>query len=301
MMQDSFTKRDALSKVIKFTFVFTVLIAVLVFLVQGSLLHEQFRVVGFGNLHAYLFDSEKIWLNILFLLLELVALALCLLYFRIYRDEATILSLGLQVPNAKNVGIGALIGLLIPSIFFMIVYLNNESATISADGISPSYLFHLLVIFLMVAFVEELLFRGYILGTLMKAFSPIMSMIISSAVFALLHVQNIHITPLQLFNIFLFGCLQCQLLFYTKKLWMPITVHFVWNFATTIFFYLLTEDPIEAFHEDGFNRMNDSIPSWIPILVLLLLISTFIYLNQIGNSKKANRISEVGSNQLTAS
>ena len=143
-------RREAITKVIKCTVVFIILMNVLAFLIRGSLLHEHIRISDFGNLHFNLWNPEKLWLNILFLLVELAALLVCLLYFRVYRDEASIMSLGFLSPTKETVGIGALLGLLVPSIWFLVVYISADAFVLSTNGISLLYLFQLTIVFILV-------------------------------------------------------------------------------------------------------------------------------------------------------
>ena len=235
-------------------------------------MHEHIRISDFGNLHFNLWNPEKLWLNILFLLVELAALLVCLLYFRVYRDEASIMSLGFLSPTKETVGIGALLGLLVPSIWFLVVYISADAFVLSTNGISLLYLFQLIIVFILVAVVEEGLFRGYILNTLLKVFSPLVSVVITSTMFALMHVSNPHMTFHELLVIFLLGCLASQFFLYTKKLWMSMAFHLTWNLSIVVSFYLLNEDPLDELQQNGFNLMNSSSFLWLLTLILSLLI-----------------------------
>jgi membrane protease YdiL (CAAX protease family) len=81
-----------------------------------------------------------------------------------------------------------------------------------------------------VAFTEELMFRGYILGNLMQSMNKWLALILSSLVFAVVHVANPDIGFIPVLNIFLAGIFLGLNFLYTKNLWYSIALHFSWNF-----------------------------------------------------------------------
>jgi membrane protease YdiL (CAAX protease family) len=86
------------------------------------------------------------------------------------------------------------------------------------------------VIMIMVAFVEEVIFRGYLLNNLMQSMNKWMALIISALIFALVHKTNPDVTILALINIFLGGIFFGLNYIFTKNLWFSIFFHFGWNF-----------------------------------------------------------------------
>jgi membrane protease YdiL (CAAX protease family) len=88
-----------------------------------------------------------------------------------------------------------------------------------------------IVLYIIVALTEEIAFRGYILGRLLRTnMHGIWALIISAIVFMLMHGANNHITMLPMFNLFLAGVLLGSVYIYTKNLWYGISLHFFWNF-----------------------------------------------------------------------
>lgn len=85
---------------------------------------------------------------------------------------------------------------------------------------------------------EELLSRGYQLknlaeglgGTLGSKGSVIVSVLLSSAVFGVLHLLNDHASALSTFNIFVAGIMLAIGYILTGELAIPIGVHIAWNF-----------------------------------------------------------------------
>ena len=88
-----------------------------------------------------------------------------------------------------------------------------------------------LVFYLLVAFNEELAFRGYLLQNLCSDWGSLISLLASSLLFGLMHGLNPHFTPLGLVGIALAGVVMAYGYFISRSLWLPIAFHFSWNFA----------------------------------------------------------------------
>lgn len=86
----------------------------------------------------------------------------------------------------------------------------------------------LAAVFMPAAIHEELLFRGYLFQKLRVSHRRT-SILLTSAVFALLHAANVGITPLAMTNLFLGGVLLALAYEWRKNLWMPVGLHFGWN------------------------------------------------------------------------
>ena len=112
---------------------------------------------------------------------------------------------------------------------FLLLLLLRE---INWDGINPDVnsILLSLILFLAVAFLEELFFRGYILGNLMLSMNRWIALLVSSLVFTVVHMPNAHFTPIGFAAIFLAGMLLGTPYIYTRSLWLPISLHFSWNF-----------------------------------------------------------------------
>lgn len=87
-----------------------------------------------------------------------------------------------------------------------------------------------LLILVIVAFVEEVLFRGYLLNNLMQSLNKWIALLISAVLFALFHYSNPDINVIAFVNIFLGGIFFGLNYIYTKNLWFSIFFHFAWNF-----------------------------------------------------------------------
>ena len=104
---------------------------------------------------------------------------------------------------------------------------------------------------LMVGALEELIFRGGLLNTMIRAGRQTTSGLyaaaaLSSLVFALCHYMNLVYTPflettVQVYNAFCLGLLFCAVYLRCKNLWVCVSLHTLWNFANAV--GLLAPDP----------------------------------------------------------
>jgi len=86
-------------------------------------------------------------------------------------------------------------------------------------------------ILLLSAFSEELVFRGFILGRLLTKTNRFLALMVSSAIFALFHINNPEVSPLAVMNIFLGGLLLGITYTFNRNIWFGFMLHFSWNFA----------------------------------------------------------------------
>ena len=86
------------------------------------------------------------------------------------------------------------------------------------------------LLMILVAFNEEVIFRGYVLRNLMQSVHKWVALLISALLFALVHLGNPDITVIAVVNVFLAGLLLGINYVYTRNLWFGIVLHFTWNF-----------------------------------------------------------------------
>jgi len=130
-------------------------------------------------------------------------------------------------------------------------------AVIRWQGIGKEVLLVLgaaLLFMLLIGLSEELLFRGYAFQTLLRGIGPLLSISLSSVVFALAHISNPNTSLLGFTNIFLVGVLFSLLYLRSGSLWLPVGLHAGWNFAL-LFFHV----PVSGF----------AIPFSTPFLTVL--------------------------------
>jgi hypothetical protein len=82
----------------------------------------------------------------------------------------------------------------------------------------------------MVAFTEEIVFRGYLLKSFLQSYKPWVALVLSAAVFALFHAGNPNAAFLPVCNVLVAGLLMGVNYMYTRNLWFGIVLHLAWNF-----------------------------------------------------------------------
>ncbi|WP_324028013.1 type II CAAX endopeptidase family protein [Maribacter sp. BPC-D8] len=208
--------------------------------------------------------------------------------FMKFVDDEKFIEVGLQIKNRKkDIAIGTLLGLIIMTIAYFGLAASKE-IVFSKFNFNFHELFLTTVLFILVAILEEVLFRGYIQKNLMLSFNKYVALIVASALFALMHGANPNISLFSLLGLFLAGMALGASYMYTKNLWYPIAFHFSWNlFQSLLGFNVSGQDiySIIEFTVPENNKINGgqfgfegSIFSLFTELILVFLI---IYYYQI--------------------
>lgn len=156
--------------------------------------------------------------------------------FRRFIDQETFQSMGFypngyRMESIAGLGLGAF---MLAGGFAVLVFLQEILWT--GTNVDLSNILLGVVLFMLVALSEELLLRGYVLNNLMKSMHRIIALTISSIMFTLIHIFNSNSSWIGFLNIFLAGILLGLPYVYTKSLWLPIALHFSWNFFQGIIF-----------------------------------------------------------------
>jgi len=118
------------------------------------------------------------------------------------------------------------------------------------------------VMFIFAALAEEATFRGYPLQTFTRARLALLGVLLTSVPFALGHLWNPNVVPGVTFaNTALAGIWLALAYLRTRSLWLPLGVHWAWNWAMGSFFGL----PVSGLHLVGatFLRADDVGPAWL--------------------------------------
>jgi len=176
---------------------------------------------------ALLLNGDLLWLTVLTGLL----LAFLVVYiFRRFVDRESFVSLGFDTEGWGNEALtGFFLAPALLGLGSLILFASGNLKWMDFD-FDPGNLFIEMGIFIMAAFSEEIIFRGYILNNLMSSFNRWVALFISSVLFALAHFSAEGIGFLPLVNLFLGGLLLGINYSYTKNIWFAIFLHFSWNF-----------------------------------------------------------------------
>jgi len=100
---------------------------------------------------------------------------------------------------------------------------------------SPGKFLFVSVVLLFGAVGEELMFRGYAFQILLRRFGPLWVIVPFGLLFAAAHLGNLNSNPLGLLNTALWGIVLGYAFFRSGDLWLPIGLHFGWNWTLPLF------------------------------------------------------------------
>jgi membrane protease YdiL (CAAX protease family) len=227
-----------------------------------------------------MFDAEVSLISVL------CATKICMYFF----EKKKMIDIGLRFSIKSKREL--LLGIIIPFIMLLIVflfyivfgfgYIVEGSSTFVFD------LFLAFLVFVLVAFNEEIMFRGYIFQKFIELTNKYFAAFLLSFLFGLAHLGNPNISILGVINIVLVGILFSICYIKTSSLWLPISLHFSWNFV---------QGSVFGFPVSGFNNFDTFIlfvstgPEWVTggsfgpeggiiASLLLLAITSLILFNK---------------------
>ena len=177
-------------------------------------------------------------------LVNLIVMTLSIFIARRWFDKRSFTSLGLKLDKKMWADLLAGIGITFLQMGFIYIVMyalgwiifegfawQFESATDVTFG-----LVGMLAVFILVGWNEELLSRGYQLQNLADGINLFWGVVISSAVFGILHLGNPNATWISAVGIFFAGVYLAYGYTRTKQLWLPIGLHIGWNFFEGVIF-----------------------------------------------------------------
>lgn len=175
---------------------------------------------------------------------EVITVTLSVFLARRFLDKRSIESLGLRLDGRTILDILTGIGItffqmgLIYLLMTALGWVTFEGFAWEFDslGIVLGNTLLFFLIFVGVAWSEELLSRGYHLQTLASGLNVFWGVVISSSVFGALHLGNPNATWVSAAGIFLAGLFFAYGYLRTGQLWLPIGMHLGWNFFEGVVF-----------------------------------------------------------------
>lgn len=125
---------------------------------------------------------------------------------------------------------GLVIGIVSISLVFAALVLSGSA---QVESWTPRFAFSQLVyvfVFISVGFAEEIFGRGYVMSVLRQTKNKPVIVLVSAAIFALLHSGNSGIGPLPYLNLALFGVFTAYIYLRSGNIWMCIGYHITWNY-----------------------------------------------------------------------
>ena len=177
-------------------------------------------------------------------ILETIVVTASVFLARRFLDKKSIESLGLTLNLQSLIDVLAGIGISLLQMGFVFAVMSwlgwilfkGFAWQFDPIGIVVKNTFLFFVIFIFVGWNEELLSRGYHLQTIASGLNLFWGVVISSAVFGLLHLGNPNATWVSAAGIFFAGLFLAYGYVRTRKLWLSIGLHIGWNFFEGVVF-----------------------------------------------------------------
>lgn len=136
---------------------------------------------------------------------------------------------------ATHILLGALLGALLQGLTILVMYLGGAYRLVSVN--TAAFLIPSLVMAVSSAIFEEILLRGILFRILEEKLGSYLSLAISALIFGALHLANPNSSVLAALGLAIqAGLLLGAAFMYAKSLWLPIAIHFAWNFTQSAVF-----------------------------------------------------------------
>lgn len=185
----------------------------------------------------------------------LIFLSYTLLFRWLEKRRMSELALRKMLPH---LALGLLIGAVLISLTVGVVALAGQ---VKITGINPlAAMVPALAMALQSSTIEELLFRGVLMRLLNTRFGSLPALMISALIFGAMHKMNPDATWLSALAVAIEAGLLLGLAFLASgTLWLPIGIHFAWNFVQSGIFSLNVSGMQMP---DGLLSTNISGPLW---------------------------------------
>lgn len=209
-------------------------------LIHTILLFVFGTVVGIASSFLGVLNRSLIWGQIV----NFIVITGSVYVARRWLDKRSFESLGLKLDRHTLIDILAGIGITFIQMGFIYVlmlalgWLTFEGFAWEFDPINVVIqgVITFFIVFIIVGWNEELLSRGYHLQTITSGLNLFWGVIISSAVFGLLHLGNPNATWVSAAGIFFAGVYLAYGYIRTRQLWLSIGLHIGWNFFEGVVF-----------------------------------------------------------------
>jgi membrane protease YdiL (CAAX protease family) len=184
-----------------------------------------------------LMKGDKLWASTLFLFVLTFLLSYV---FRRWVDRKPFVSLGLNLEgHGREAMAGGMLAIFIVGASGLLLKWTGHLKWMDII-FDPNALFLAFGTIVLIAFYEELIFRGYILNNLMDSLPKWLALLISALLFMIFHWTSLGFFPL--LTTLIMGLILGMNYLYTRNLWFSICFHVAWKFL---------EGPVLGFSGDG--------------------------------------------------
>lgn len=190
-------------------------------------------IIAYSFLQGILFEyvfKNLVGYNIISVLCSYIFPAVILLFSVKYFEKTTFDYFGFSKEN-NLIAIKAGLGLAIFSVVGIVVILlisNNISLTLSKD-LKIGIIIILIILVLIQGFLEEVVFRGYLMTRLAAKKGKWIAIILSSVFYLVFRMSNPSTSKLDLINIFLISIVMSLLYWYFDNILVIAIFHAFWN------------------------------------------------------------------------
>ena len=197
-------------------------------------------IIAYSFLQGILFEyvlKNIVGYNIISVLCSYIFSAIILLFFVKYFEKTTLDYFGFSKENnlvAFKVGLGLAI-LSLVGIVGILLMSNNISLTLSKD-LKIGIIIILVILVLMQGFLEEIVFRGYLMTRLAAKKGKWLAILLSSIFYLVFRMSNPSSSKLDLINIFLISIVMSLLYWYFDNILVIAIFHAFWNCISGVVF-----------------------------------------------------------------
>jgi len=203
-----------------------------------------------------------------------------------YIDKRELTSIGFK---NKNVAKDIFFGIILALFWVLISFLGQNifgtiDRTSSELSFNTSFLSYTVAL-LLNAGSQEILCRGYLFQTIRKNIGLKTAVITTSLIFLLMHAGALQAGIIPSLNVFGAGIIFAIAYYKTGQLWLPITLHFVWNFMYSSILYkpISGYQGLELFQTNGSNLLaggengvEATIITTFTIIIVILIEQFFM-------------------------
>lgn len=206
---------------------------VIILILFSGLFNGIFSVANGGNFFSQpdSIGGSQLLYEVLqnFILLVSVLLWTWIFWMKIQKNSFVSIGFYANAGWIKEIILGFVAGVgLLGSVFLVLLATGNIQ--VNSIEFHPASLATNLVVFLLVGFNEEMITRGYLMGSIKKLSNKFFALVLVAVLFSLMHIFNDNFSLVPFLNIFLAGIFLGVVYVYTERLWFAISLHFTWNF-----------------------------------------------------------------------
>jgi len=184
--------------------------------------------MGIGKLLENFTGNKEITDLMSALVGALVALGSYWFLFKLY-EKRKIDEIGTSYLG-KNLLTGISLGFGLMTATILVIYISGSYKVLALNSIF--YLLPALSMALSSAIIEEVLFRGILFRIIEEKLGSYLALCLSALIFGLMHLMNPNSSLLVAIGLSIqAGLLLGVLYMFSRNLWLPIGVHFAWNFT----------------------------------------------------------------------